>query len=109
MIDKIYYTFMKWLFSTIFSVLLVFGSALNVNADSYEKQEDLNAEREINTEATRLAEFTIRPVEDPFQQGSPVEVEVVDAVDVHGDPYTTGDDSFSNFDIEHPYDDDTRG
>ena len=58
--------------------------------------------------ATRLASFDVQPVTDPVLQGDPLEVEFVNAVDVHGEPYTTGDDSWTNIDVEHPLDDQPR-
>ena len=86
-----------------------------LNVDTYEELEawDVNDPRisdtyDIEVVATRLASFDVEPVTDAVLQGEPLEVEFVNAVDVHGEPYTTGDDAWTNIDVEHPHDDDPR-
>ena len=102
------FKYTNWLFVALFIFVMIFGSALNTDAWSYESSENINPERDNTTRSSQLAGFTIRPVQDPIQQGDPLEVEFVDAVDMNGDPYSTGDGSFTNIDIEHPYDEDPR-
>ena len=63
----------------------------------------------VLTVATRLASFDVQPVSDPVVQGEPIELEFVNAVDVDGDPYTTGDDTLTNIYMDHPSDDVPRG
>ncbi|MBP3191860.1 T9SS type A sorting domain-containing protein [Natronogracilivirga saccharolytica] len=95
-------------FVALFIFALIFGSALNTVAWSNESSENINPERDNTTRSSQLAGFTIRPVQDPIQQGDPLEVEFVDAVDMDGNPYSTSDGSFTNIDIEHPYDEEPR-
>ncbi|WP_290810012.1 PGF-CTERM sorting domain-containing protein, partial [Halovivax sp.] len=62
----------------------------------------------VDIVASRLASFKVQPIDDPVVQGEPLELEVVNATDIDGEPYTTGDDSMTNIDIENPLDDDPR-
>ena len=68
----------------------------------------INDTYSVEVTASRLASFEVQPVDDPVVQGEPLELEFVNATDVDGEPYTTGDDSFTNIDVENPLDDDPR-
>ncbi|MFP8890682.1 PQQ-binding-like beta-propeller repeat protein [Natrialbaceae archaeon A-CW2] len=68
----------------------------------------VNDSYSVEIVASRLASFEVQPVDDPVVQGESLELKFVNATDIDGEPYTTGDDSFTNIDIENPLDDDPR-